>query len=181
MVKLMERPDVPDGYPADLEDTVVLPDGRSVSVRPILPSDYEQLATAAETADEETLLNRFFTTAPQLSPKRLHYLAEVDYDSRLALVALDEDEEGIAVARYEGHPGSDNAEVAVVVDRGWRRQGLASTLLTRLEPAAVARGITHFEAYYLPQNHAIAEVFHSLAYSPQRFEEGVAKVDKQLA
>lgn len=181
MVKLMSRPDTPKGYPKDLEETVTLADGRSVWVRPILPSDYEQLATAAETADQETLLNRFFTSAPHLSAKKLHYLAEVDYENRLALVALDENGHGIAVGRYEGSPDSDTAEVAVAVDPAWRRNGLASILLARLEPAAAARGITHFEAIYLPQNHAIAGVFCGLGYTPQRIEEGVARVDKHLA
>ena len=180
MVKLMSRPDTPKGYPNDLEETVTLADGRSVWVRPILPSDYEQLATAVETADQKTLLNRFFTSAPHLSAQKLHYLAEVDYENRLALVALDEAGHGIAVARYEGNPDSDTAEVAVAVDPAWRRNGLASILLARLEPAAVARGITHFEAIYLPQNHAIAGVFCGLGYSPQRIEEGVARVDRHL-
>ena len=180
MVKLMDKPDTPKGYPSDLEETMVLADGRSVRVRPILPSDFEQLATAAETADQETLLNRFFTSAPHLTAKRLHYLAEVDYESRLALVVLDENGHGIAVARYEGLPDSDTAEVAVAVEPAWRRNGLASLLFARLESAAVARGITHFEAIYLPQNHAIAGVFCGLGYSPQRIEEGVAKVDKHL-
>jgi GNAT superfamily N-acetyltransferase len=181
MVKLMSKPNIPKGYPNDLEETVILTDGRSVRVRPILPSDYEQLSTAAETADQETLLNRFFTSAPHLSAGKLHYLAEVDYESRLALVALDENGHGIAVARYEGHPDADTAEVAVVVDPAWRRNGLASILLARLEPAAAARGITNFEAIYLPQNRAIAGVFCGLGYSSQHIEEGVAKVDKHLA
>lgn len=172
--------ELPPGYPSDLEESLTLADGRVVSVRPILPSDFEQLVEAIDTADQETLLLRFFTTAPNLTESRIHYLTEVDYESRLALVALDDDERGIAVARYEGRAGIETAEVAVTVDPKWRRVGLATSLLERLEPAAVARGITRFEAVYLPQNRIVADIFEDLGYSPQTIDEGIARVEKKL-
>lgn len=181
MIQEMHEPQPPPGYPADLEDTLTLRDGRVVEVRPILPTDFDQLVEAIDAADEETLLLRFFTTAPNLSDARIHYLAEVDYESRLALVALDTEERGVAVARYEGEPGSDTAEVAVAVDPDWRRLGLATTLLSRLERPAMDHGITRFEALYLPQNQAVAAVFAILGYSDQSIEDGIAKVDKKLA
>ena len=71
-------------------------------------------------------------------------------------------------------------EIAVTVDPEWRRVGLATSLLERLEPAAIARGITRFEALYLPQNRVIADIFDDLGYSPQTIEEGIARVEKKL-
>ena len=180
MMELMNGSDTPLGYPAELEDTLTLPDGRVVQVRPILPSDFDQLVDAIDSADEETLLLRFFTTAPNLSATRIHHLAEVDYASRLALVVLDRDGRGVAVARYEGDAESDTAEVAVTVDPDWRRLGIATTLLARLEGPAVAHGIMRFEALYLPQNRAVAAVFSNLGYSDQSIEDGIARVDKKL-
>lgn len=58
--------------------------------------------------------------------------------------------------------------------------GLATSLLERLEPAAVARGITRFEAVYLPQNRIVADIFEDLGYSPQTIDDGIARVEKKL-
>jgi len=171
----------PDGYPVDLQGEFVLNDGRRVWIRPILPSDSGDIAQAVSEADSETLLHRFFTAAPNLSDKQIHYLAEVDYSKRLALVAADGEGRGVAVARYESHPEEMNAEVAVVVAPEWRSGGLATEMLRRLEVPARLNGLTMLDAVYLPENRPIARVFEHLGYSDQRIEDGVVRVVKPLA
>jgi RimJ/RimL family protein N-acetyltransferase len=170
----------PPNYPTELEDVVDLADGRRVWVRPICPSDAPDLAAAIQTADRETLIHRFFTAAPHLSDKQIHYLAAVDYRRRLALVAIDEDGRGVAIARYESYADSDAAEVAVVVAPEWRRQGLATELVRRLEAPARRNGVVSFDAVYLPDNRAVAEVFRHLDYSDQQIEDGLCRVEKAL-
>ena len=172
---------VPPNYPEHLSGSLELSDGRTVWIRAILPSDVEDLAHAIETADRETLLHRFFTTAPHITNRQIHYLAEVDYRRRLALVARDSNDEGVAVARYECHPDSCNAEVAVAVAPEWRGLGIATELLRRLENPARANGLKAFDAVYLPNNHAVARVFEHLDYKAARIEDGVATVSKLLA
>lgn len=173
--------EIPSGYPRDLEGEFELSDGRTVLVRPILPVDVDDLAEAIAHADSETMLHRFFTAAPNLSEKQIHYLAEVDYRRRLALVAADSEGQGVAVARYECHSDCSVAEVAVVVAPEWRTGGLATELLHRLEQPARRNGFTALDAVYLPENRAIAKVFQHLGYSEQRIEDGVARVSKTLA
>lgn len=173
--------ELPTGYPKELEGNFDLSDGRSVRIRPILPADVDDLAEAIEHADSETLFHRFFTAAPHLSDKQIHYLAEVDYRARLALVAADDDGRGVAVARYECHSNCNVAEVAVVVAPEWRTGGLATEMLHRLEAPARRNGFVELDAVYLPENRAIARVFERLGYSEQRIEDGVARVSKALA
>lgn len=173
--------EMPSDYPTELEDLLELPDGRRVQIRPIRASDAPELAAAIEQADRETLIHRFFTAAPHLSEKQIHYLADVDYHRRLALVAVDEDGHGAAIARYESHPDSDVAEVAIVVAPEWRQQGLATELIRRLEAPARDRGVVAFDAVYLPENRAVAGVFRRLGYTEQRVEDGLAHVFKSLA
>jgi RimJ/RimL family protein N-acetyltransferase len=172
--------ELPTGYPKALEGDFDLSDGRHVRIRPILPADVDDLAEAIEQADSQTLLHRFFTAAPHLSEKQIHYLAEVDYRRRLALVAADDDGRGVAVARYECHTDSNLAEVAVVVAPNWRAGGLATEMLQRLEEPARKNGFTALDAVYLPENRPIARVFEHLGYSEQRIEDGVAWVSKVL-
>ncbi len=172
--------ELPIGYPRELEGHFELSDGRSVQIRPILPEDVDDIAEAIAHADSETLLHRFFTAAPHLSDKQIHYLAEVDYRRRLALVAADDEGQGVAVARYECHTGCAVAEVAVVVAPEWRTGGLATELLRRLEAPARENGFTELDAVYLPENRPIAKVFEHLGYSDQRIEDGLARVSKNL-
>ena len=178
MVPSTTDQELPQGYPEHLGGPHELHDGRTVWIRPILPSDAAEIAEAIEVADRETLLHRFFTAAPSITNQQIHYLAEVDYQRRLALIARDDEGRGVAVARYECHPQSSVAEVAVAVDPGWRGQGLATELLRLLEDPARENGFAALDAVYLPDNHAVARVFQNLSYSPARIEDGVSTVSK---
>jgi GNAT superfamily N-acetyltransferase len=163
----MRRPAaVPPGYPAEYERDLVLPDGRTVFVRPIIPADRGPLANAIRTADADTVRRRFLGSAPRITPQLLTYLCTIDYRRRLALVALDPvTGEGIAVARYEA-TADDAAEVAVAVTPGWRRAGVATALVEVLAEAALERGIGTFSAYYLADNRPVTALL-DLA-GPQR-------------
>jgi GNAT superfamily N-acetyltransferase len=142
----------PAGYPLELLGDFRLDDGRHVGIRPILPGDAQPLRQAIVDADAETLRLRFLGWKPVLDDSTLRHLVEVDYRWRLALVAIDDDDHGVAVGRYESSPGRNDAEIAIVVDPGWRRIGLATRLLGLLALAAAARGIDRLTACYLAEN-----------------------------
>jgi hypothetical protein len=141
---------------ASLTWRLLLRDGRLVTVRPITPQDLPALRDAIEHADAETLRMRFLGGRPPRDEASLHHLVEVDYSTRVALVALDESSHGVGIARYEGSPGSDIAEVAVTVAPGWRRLGLGTGLLVLLSQVAVQHGIRQFTATYLAENREVA-------------------------
>jgi RimJ/RimL family protein N-acetyltransferase len=170
----------PPGYPADLERMLTLPDGRTVFIRPLLPADAAQMAQEISTLDEDTLYRRFMTPRPQLDADRIRYLASVDYRWRMALGVVDEDGRGVAVARYEGAPGSDSAEVAVAVRPEWRRQGLALALFDMLADAARAHGLRRLTAVYLAENRPAARLMAKAGYGPPRIHHGVGEVEKAL-
>ena len=118
---------LPRGYPAQYQQELVLCDGRTVLIRPILPSDAPELADAIKTADPDTLRSRFLGGAPRITPELLAHLTVVDYVRRFALVALDTATgHGVAIARYEQiGEDEDVAEIAVAVRPpggvpGWR-------------------------------------------------------------
>ena len=107
--------------------TILLRDGTRVRMRPIVADDAPRLVTLYDHLSRDTRYGRFFSVMQRLPPDWARFHADVDYESRLALVVeLPEDPDTlIAVARYEpsGEPGV--AEVAFVVQDGWRTAGSA--------------------------------------------------------
>ena len=80
---------LPCAYPAQYQQELVLHDGRTVLIRPILPSDAPELADAIKTADPDTLRRRFLGGPPRITPELLTHLTVIDYVRRFALVAFD--------------------------------------------------------------------------------------------
>lgn len=139
------------GYPVDLEHRVLLSDGRDVFIRPVRVTDAEEMRRALADADVETLHARFLG-APPRGEAAIHRLVDLDFVHRLALAAFAPDGHGVGIARYGCETGSRSAEVAVVVDPGWRRVGLGSQLLRELGEAAARRNINRFTALALADN-----------------------------
>ena len=65
---------LPRGYPAQYQQELVLSDGRTVLIRPVLPSDAPELADAIKTADPDTLRRRFLGAPPRVTPELLTHL-----------------------------------------------------------------------------------------------------------
>lgn len=172
--------DYPPDYPAELEQDFTLQDGRQVFIRPVIPADELTLERELLEADAETLYQRFFTTQPRLDAKRRHSLVHVDYQWRLALVAFDQDARLVGIARYEGAPDQEQAEVAFVVNPEWRRAGLASRLLQLLIDAARTRGIQRLVALYLWENQAMTALLAKSGFGPPKANDGVAVAEKTL-
>ncbi len=145
-------------YPAALERDVVSEGDLHFHIRPIKPDDAERLVEFHSHLSPHSCYLRFFTFHPTLSPKEVERFTCVDYVDRLALVA-EEDGTLIAVARFDRHEGTTEAEVAFVVADDYQGHGIASLLLDELVLAARERGITTFLADTLSENHAMLHVF----------------------
>jgi acetyltransferase len=169
---------LPSGYPRRFEEQATLADGRQVFLRPVVPSDAAELAIELEHADPETLYLRFFRSNLRIDREVLAHLTVLDYDRRFALAAFAES--GVAIARYEGTPGSAVAEVAVAVKPEWRRVGLATLLLLRLKAAARASGIEQLRADFLAENEAAAALIARAGFGTPVYELGVGSVESDL-
>lgn len=98
----------------------------------------------------ESVYRRFFTlyTTPPCGIMRK--LADLDHDSRDAMVAV-VDDEIVAVARYAA-VGPHEAEVAVLVEDAWQGHGLGPRLLTCIAALARVHGYTTLTATVLAEN-----------------------------
>ena len=133
----MRSDDAAPSYPSRWESDVVLADGGTVSVRPIRPADADALLRLHSRLSPEAIYLRYLSPHPRLSPEEIKFLTEVDYRIRMAFVAV-LGEEIVAVARYEGKEGRQDAEVAFLVEDSQQGRGIGTLLLEYL--AAKARG-----------------------------------------
>lgn len=163
----------PFDYPKGWEADVVLSDGGTVHLRPIVPSDADALLAFHSRMSERTRYLRYFGAYPQIPPRDLERFTTVEHHDRVAFVALLGDDI-IAVARYERIDKGPSAEVAFVVEDRHQSRGLGPILLEHLAAAARERGIERFVAEVLAENSAMLGVFRAAGYHLVReMEEGV--------
>jgi acetyltransferase len=130
----------------------MLTDGTQVTLRPIQPDDEPALTALYERLSPQTAYQRFFTVMRRLPPDWAHILANVDYDRRMAIVALGPGGGLIGVARYVHDERAQEAEIAIVIEDRWQGQGLGTRLLGELVGYAQGKGIRRFRAYVLADN-----------------------------
>ena len=168
------------GYPAGWEADVVLRDGTTTHIRPILPTDAAALQAFHVAQSDRSTYLRFFASLARLSDRDLERFTNVDHDSRVALIAVTADDEIIGVARYD-RVGADEAEVAFNIADAHHGRGLGSVLLEHLAAAARERGVRRFTADVLPQNGRMIAVFREAGYAVrQSIDDGIVSVDFDL-
>ena len=104
-------------------------------LRPIHADDEPRLGDLYDRLSRQTAYQRFFTVMRRLPPDWAHFLANVDYARRFALVAEDARAATptlVGVARYEPVPNDDAAELAFVVQDSWQGKGLGPEAIKTL-------------------------------------------------
>jgi acyl-CoA synthetase (NDP forming)/RimJ/RimL family protein N-acetyltransferase len=167
------------GYPAHWEADVVLRDGGTAHLRPILPSDADRLLRFYSRLSDETIYYRFFSLYRELSERDVVKFTVVDHHDRAALIATI-GEEMIGVVRYERVTDVE-AEVAFNIEDAHQGRGLGTVFLEHIAAAARENGISRFVADVLPENRKMLHVFSDAGYVvTQGFEDGVARVSFDL-
>jgi len=140
----------PAGYPPEWEFDGLLRNGEAVVVRPIRPAD----ASALVGLHHHALL-----AGPALNPATAADFSEVDYDARMAFVALVSDEL-VGLAGYDRLDESARAaEASFIVVDAHQGHGVTTLLFESLAEYARSRGILRFIAEVRAQNTALLEVF----------------------
>ena len=167
---------VPASYPQEWEADVLMSDGGTARLRPIMPSDRELLVEFYTRVSPESKYLRFFAPYPELSERDLTRFTEVDYVDRVALI-LTIGGRMVAIGRYDRVEG-DEAEVAFLVEDSQQGRGAGQLLLEHLAQAARERGITRFMAEVLPQNRKMAQVFSDAGFKvAKQYEDGIVVVE----
>jgi acetyl coenzyme A synthetase (ADP forming)-like protein len=169
---------LPAGYPADWELNVALRDGTTIRIRPILPDDADGLQGMMSRMSRKTVYHRFFQAKERLEPEELEAFTRLDYQDRMALIALRQDQI-IGVGRYwRDLDNPELADVAFAVIDAEQGKGIASRLVRYLTSYARRAGINAFRATVLADNHVMIRVFRNAGYPMRREpDDGLYKVE----
>jgi len=130
-------------------------DGRAVLIRRALHGDEPSIQGFVQGLSAQSRYERFLHPLREVTQSMLQDMVQPDEVHGTTLLALAgvADLEVVGLAQFDVvEPG--HAEVAVIVDEGWRRVGLATRLLRALETASVAVGIAEAHADILRENPA---------------------------
>jgi GNAT superfamily N-acetyltransferase len=119
----------------------------------------------------------------ELPKEKARFFAHVDGVDHYALVALDpeDQDEIIALVRYDREPGSEKAEYAALVEDRWQDHGVGLDLTRRLIDVARAKGVRFFYAMVMGKNTRMLQLLRRLELPEQeRREDGVKHVEVEL-
>ena len=123
-------------YPKELEETLVLPDGRKLLIRPIRPEDEPNFQKIFASLTPEEIRLRFLHLMNVLSHDQAARLTQIDYDREMALVVEGRDQAGEAElyggVRISADPDKERAEYAILLRHDMTGLGLGPMLLRRI-------------------------------------------------
>ncbi len=167
--------------------TRVLRDGTTVTVRPVVPEDREELQRGLLALSPRSRYLRFMHVETLPTDELLTYLTSVDQQDHVAIGATVESpdlktERGVGIARFVRLDGSpDTAEAAITVVDDMQRRGVGPVLLVELLRAAKARGIRTIRAEVLADNDTMRMILERAGAKKVVAESGEGTIAYDLA
>jgi RimJ/RimL family protein N-acetyltransferase len=156
---------------------LTLPSGGELPSRVIHPEDAPALQRVHARCSQRTIYLRFFGSLKELSEEKARYFASADGVDHFGLVALDpeDQDEIIAIVRYDRQPGDERAEYAALVEDRWQGLGIGTALTRRLVEAARDQGVRCFYALVKGENRRMLNVLRHLDLPEREHREGSVK------
>ncbi|MET7298657.1 GNAT family N-acetyltransferase [Embleya sp. NPDC005575] len=150
-----------------------------VRVRVAHTRDAAQVRAMHERCSPDTRRLRYFTSAPRLPESALSRLLVPEHGVSLVAVAPDGAIGALATLFHPAH--EPVAEMALLVEDGWQRHGLGTTLLRSLVEHAAVRGASDLRAHVLPWNRRMLGLFDRAGLVSRRgYEDGVVLVEAEV-
>ena len=144
---------------------------RPSSVRPIRPEDEPLLVKFHQKLSDDTVYNRYsqmLKLSQRVAHERLSRICFIDYEREMALIAerntSGEQPEIIGVVRLIKVPGTDHAELALVISDRFQRRGLGTRLAQCAVDVARSEKMRRLIAYMLPANRGMQRVCEKLGF-----------------
>jgi acetyltransferase len=159
-------------YPVQYVKSWTTKKANPVTIRPIRPEDEPLVIRLHQALSERTVYLRYFQPlklSQRTSHERLTRICFIDYDREMVLVVeqkgKDDSPEIIAIGRLSKLPGGSNeAELAVLVDDRYQRQGLGTELYRRLIAVAHDEKLKRVVSTILGENRDMRAICQKLGF-----------------
>jgi acetyltransferase len=172
-------------YPKELEETIALPGGRTLLLRPIRPEDEPALQILFSMLSMDEVRLRFLHPMKVLSHDLAARLTQIDYDREMALVLCEPADQKATVlyggVRFAADPDNERAEFAILIRRDMTDMGLGSALMRRIIDFARQRGIRELFGEVLADNRSLLGLCETLGFKMKRDPKEPALVLVSLA
>lgn len=149
-------------------ETLRLPDGRTLWLRPVQPADAAPMAGAFSLLTEDEVRRRYLHPVKALSEKYLGALVNPVPGRDFVVVAAERLPPGEAlvgaVARLDRDPCGDTAEFAILVSHFLAGQGLGKAMMRRLVEWAEAHGIRQLWGDVLDDNTSMIALSQAIGF-----------------
>ncbi len=144
-----------------------LNDGTHILIRPLEEKDREREFAFIKSLSSQSRHFRFLATINEPDKPMLDQLMDLDYQKRMAYVALIMDKgqlREIGVARYAALAETSQCESAVVVADAWQHKGLGMRLMKHLIDKARFNGFTEMMSVDSAANSAMYRLASKLGF-----------------
>jgi acetyltransferase len=195
---VLHDPEIPDDklprlairpYPVRYVKPWTMKNGEPVTIRPIRPEDEPLLIRLHQALSERTVYLRYFQPlklSQRTAHERLTRICFIDYDREMVFVVEHKKEDGhaeaIAIGRLSKlRGGSDEAELAVLVDDRYQGQGLGTELYRRLVAVARDEKLKRVVCTVLAENREMRAICKTLGFKMDSdFEDGTVRAELEV-
>jgi acetyltransferase len=195
---VLHDPEIPDDklprlairpYPVRYVKPWTMKNGEPVTIRPIRPEDEPLLIRLHQALSERTVYLRYFQPlklSQRTAHERLTRICFIDYDREMVFVVEHKKEDGhaeaIAIGRLSKlRGGSDEAELAVLVDDRYQGQGLGTELYRRLVAVARDEKLKRVVCTVLAENREMRAICKTLGFKMDSdIEDGTVRAELEV-
>ncbi len=172
-------------YPAELESTFTMKNGREVLIRPILPEDETNHHIFISKLTPQDIRFRFFGSVKNLPHSQMARLTQIDYDREMAFIAIGKDKQGInetlGVVRIVTTKDNTLAEFSIVIRSDLKGAGLGWRLMQKMIAYCKTRQTKALVGQILSENNRMIQFTKELGFlRTGQPEPGVVEVMLQL-
>lgn len=173
-------------YPKELEESMTLPDGRELLLRPIRPEDENGFHAIFSTLSPEEIRMRFLHPMNSLPHKLAARLTQIDYDREMALVLEGRNAENqpelYGGVRIAADPDNEEAEFAILLRREMTGSGLGPMLMRKIIDYSRNRGIRRLFGDVLTDNTQMLRLAGAFGFTskPVADDPGIRLVELEL-
>jgi acetyltransferase len=175
-------------YPIQYVKPWTMKNGESVTIRPIRPEDEPLLIKLHQALSERTVYLRYFQPlklSQRTAHERLTRICFIDYDREMALTVERKMKDGtpeiIGIGRLSKLRGTNEAELAVLVDDRYQHLGMGTELYRRLVAVAREEKLERVVSTILAENRDMRTIAQKLGFRLESsLEDGTIRAELQV-